>query len=1187
MSVELTPEQREAIDWRGGSLFLHAGAGSGKTAVLVERFVALARDGVDVDRILAITFTEKAAAELKLRIRERFLQLGERERAREAEDAWVSTIHGFCSRLLRTHALRAGLDPDYRVLDEARASRIAVDVFDRALETFLGPGADPARLDLAAAHTPDRLRDMIVAVHSQLRSRGQREPALPPVEEPRMGDEARRLEGALGPAEAAIGPAEGVTVERARETLRRCRSELAAVPPGRLGDPKVFDRLAVKGGATKALRGPAFDELAAAHGAYVAVCRAHKEWRDYVLLRDLLVHFSESYEERKRAESSLDFEDLQLLARDLLGDHPAVRDRLRGRFEHVLVDEFQDTNRLQNDLIERVARDDNLFTVGDEEQSIYSFRNADPDVFRRRRDAAAAAGTARRLATSFRSRPEVLTALNAVYDEAFDGEHQALRPHRPPADASAPAIELLVTDYSATRWKARFEGDEAPFGFTMRRQALWRAAEARLLAARIRELLDSGSWARKDVVVLLRAVTDMPAYERALQELGVATYAVGGRGYWSQQQVGDLRAYLAALANPLDEMALHSVLASPLVGASIDALALIARRARHARRNVWWALEGAFAPGAGRNGSEEPPEPVATLAEALEPGDRERVAAFVSRFAEERRLAPRLSLQSLLDRAVTDSGYDGAVLALANGARRMANVRKLMRLAREFEAREGPDVRGFIDFLDEQDLVQAREGEAPLAAERVDAVRLMSIHASKGLEFPVVCVADLGRHATQDRTALRVSDDGRVGLRLASMAGESIDGTTLERIKAEQEEREEKEERRVFYVGMTRARDHLIVSGATDMEKWPEPGPLGIPMRWAWRAFASGLDGTSGARGESRLSWDGRETRVAWTRLTPDTADELLPGDLRAPSPAPPDAIEAAGEPPPHLHAAAAEPAPPLPVARLSYSALQEYARCGYRFHLQRIVGLRARPAGPGRRAAAPAAQESYGLVRGTVVHELLEELDFAAPVAPAIEDVAARLELHGAPAAGADEIHGLVEAFAGSGLRARIAAARRVRSEVPFAFTLAAGAGRDPSLLIDGVVDVHAEEDGGVLVVDYKSDPLEGRPVAEVAEAKYRTQRTVYALAALRDGAPRVEVAYCFLERPDEPATWTFEAGDVAGLERELVGLAAGVIEGDFRPTEAPHRELCATCPAQPALCTWGPDRTLAEAGEAVGGGG
>ena len=244
--------------------------------------------------------------------------------------------------------------------------------------------------------------------------------------------------------------------------------------------------------------------------------------------------------------------------------------------------------------------------------------------------------------------------------------------------------------------------------------------------------------------MLFRATTHMSFYERALEERGILTHVVGGRGYWSQQQVVDLRHWLAALANPLDELAVYSVLASPLAGLSLDAVALIGLEAHRTRRDPWWLLQSL--------------DELEQLLPAV--ADRRRVAGFVELFEAERRTAPQVSLETLIDRAVTRTGYDRHVLSLSAGTRRMANVRKLMRMAREFEADEGRDLRAFVDTLAERDEVQSREGEAPLEAEALDAVRLMTVHRAKGLEFPVVCVADLGKEGREDYGRLRISDDG-------------------------------------------------------------------------------------------------------------------------------------------------------------------------------------------------------------------------------------------------------------------------------------------------------------------------------------------------------------------------------------------------------------------------------------------
>ena len=1207
-AFDFTDDQREAVERRDGALFLSAGAGSGKTRVLVERFVrAVCDDGVAVERILAITFTEKAAAELKGRLRKAFIDRGERDHARAAEAAFISTIHGFCARLLRAHSLAAGLDPEYGVLAETDAGRLQYAAFDGALEDFLNDAREEDRVDLVASYTPDKLRKMVLTVHARLRASGQRHPELPePPLPPAPAGEREALERAIGAALGELAEADGAMVERAREKLGGCADALSALAPGALGEPSDFDASVVKPGRTRALQGPALAAYLEAHEAWVGLCSAHRAAQQYRHVRTLLALYGRRYEALKRGESALDFEDLELMARDLLRDRPDVREAWSERFVHVMVDEYQDTNKLQDELIDLIAAG-RLFAVGDDRQSIYGFRHADVEGFRDRRAAAEADGRAARLRRNFRSAPQVLDVVNDAFARVWeDYDPLDAGADSDPAPGGAPSVDLLVVDSGRGRWDAL--ADDA-FGDVPHAMPAWRAAEARLLAARIDAVVrggDAGAFTWGDVAVLMRAATDMPFYERALIDRGIPTYAAGARGYFSQQQIGDLRAYLAALANPLDGVALYGMLASPLVGVSLDALTLVRLHSRRAQRDPWWALRDAFC------GAGEGSDPTG-LAAALPAADRDGLAAFVPRFAAERAAAPRLSLETVIDRAVTSSGYDRAVLALPSGDRRMANVRKLMRLAREFEASGGRDLRRFIDYVDEQELISAREGEAPLETESLDAVRLMTVHAAKGLEFPVVCVADLGREGRADDTALRVSADGRVGLELASLAGRGAAALDLDELKREEEERAEAEERRIFYVAMTRAERRLILSGATDTERWPAAKPLGKPIDWIGRALVPGL--ASGEEG------DGRVRTVV---CSPDTLDDVLPAADRVPAAA---ALRAGGD-----GAAGAEPPAfpavqqpvSLPLARLSYSSLEQYARCGYRFYLERVARLRdgaasaplvelvpvagddelgAEPvrsvwdaAGaeggeegqqlglPLTEAVAPAPAPVGGLdarLRGTLVHELLEHVDFSRPAVPGEAAVAERIASYGVPSRDEDvaDLRAMVDGFLASGLADRVRRARSVRKELPFAFPLAPeGGASGESILVNGVLDLYAlEDDGGVMVVDYKSDRLDGADPAAFCDEHYGTQRIVYALAALKAGAPRVEVVHSFLELPDAPVSVTFEPAQTADLEARLTALAEGVVAGRFEPTDDPHRDLCATCPGRPALCCWDESRTLA----------
>jgi ATP-dependent exoDNAse (exonuclease V) beta subunit len=272
---------------------------------------------------------------------------------------------------------------------------------------------------------------------------------------------------------------------------------------------------------------------------------------------------------------------------------------------------------------------------------------------------------------------------------------------------------------------------------------------------------------------------------------------------------------------------------------------------------------------------------------------------------------------------------------------------------------------------------------------------------------------------------------------------------------------------------------------------------------------------------------------------------------------------------------AAARPAP----QRLSYSALGQYARCAYRFYLQRT--LRLPDVQPPEWVAAPGAPEGVSAldprVRGTIAHRLLEELDFARPAAPDAAEVLAIGREEGVELTGeeVEDVRGLVSAFGASPLCARLAAARDVRREAGFAFRLDPAGGA----LVNGFVDVLAREpDGTMLIVDYKSDRLEGAEPAAVVEAGYATQRIVYALAALREGASAVEVAYCFLERPEVAVGARFEPRDVPALAERLTQLAEGILAGEHPVTPEPHRALCADCPGRAALCSWPEEMTLRE---------
>jgi ATP-dependent exoDNAse (exonuclease V) beta subunit len=1070
-----TPEQHAAIEAEG-LVFVSAGAGTGKTSVLVERFARAIDTGVDVGSILVITYTERAAAELRARIRARLAQLGRRDLTRDLDAAWISTIHGFCLRLLKQHPFAAGLDPRFRVLDESQAAVLRAEAFEDALAEFCA-GRQVDRLALLSTYGSAGLRRMLTGAYETLRAAG------------------RALELSLGDA-----PGIDEAVERVRAAAG------GTDPAARLMElldrrPQPESLLDLSG---YAVRGD--DDYEQARKSLEQVALNAVAARDRELLETLLQGFERSYRAAKERESALDFEDLQLRARDLLRDDAGIREREQLRFRQVCVDEFQDTNRLQCELIDLIARE-NLFFVGDEFQSIYRFRHADVEVFKERREQV---GGVLSLTHNWRSRPEVLAVVNELFGSTFGDEFQRLvAAGRFPDPASGPAVELLVTD------KATYKEGGSP----------WRRGEAKAIARRVRELVDIGEAEPGEIVLLFAAGTDAEQYEEALRELDLPTYRTTGRGYFGQQQVVDLLGYLRLLHNRYDDEALVTVLASPFVGVSNDGLVVLRRAAT--RRPLYTAVEKG-------------------LPEGLAERDERLLQAFRQRYERLAALAGAVGLERLCEQIVVEHDYDLAVLAQWDGRRRYANLRKLARLARSYEELRGPDIEGFVRFVSEQDAAGVKELEAVAEEEGAGAVRLLTIHAAKGLEFKVVVVADAGRERPPTRgEEIICLPDGRFGFKVVDpLTGKRLAAFSYEAVRSAEEAADEAERLRLYYVAMTRAIDKLIVAGSVDSER-PDPK---TPIGWVLdRLQVDELEDGELARGDARL-------RLCIDRFVPEPPVEeqavaaepqlsLFDADVSEPvldvPPLPP--LEPVAVPPVE------------PIRRLSYSALALFERCPYRFYAERVGGLRPVD-GSGR---LPGHTGMAASEIGDSVHRLLERVDLSAPAAPSLDQVLSWYP--GATAEELERIGVLVESYCASGLAARLAALDGVGSERPFAF-------EHDGVLFHGVLDVLHLDGGRALVADFKSNLLGDLSPAEVVDAEYRLQRLVYAIACFRTGADEVEIVYQFLEKPDELVEATFRRDELPGLEVELSDAIARIQAGTFPPR--PSEFACAGCPALDVVC-------------------
>jgi ATP-dependent exoDNAse (exonuclease V) beta subunit len=1101
------PEQRSAIDARG-RVFVSAGAGTGKTLVLVERFAEAVCDrGLDVASILVITYTERAAGELRSRIRSRLAERGRDDLARELDAAWISTIHGFCHRLLKAYPFAAGIDPRFRVLDESQSRVLRREAFDEALAAFTSNGR-PERLRLLATYGAHALRRMLTGVFETLRSAG-RPLELRLTEGPRLG---RRIEELRDAARCVLEDEGLVSAEAQLALVARALDLLDEDPPAdRLLD---LSEVSTRGGprerfasyeeARRAVEDAARDELAA---------------RDRDLLQELLTRFAESYQAAKDAESALDFEDLQLRARDLLRSDEAIREKERWRFRELMVDEFQDTNRLQCELIDLLGADE-VFFVGDEFQSIYGFRHADVQVFRERR---AEAGDVLPLTLNYRSRPEVLATVNYLFGAHFGGEFQPLAASREFADpVFGLPVELLVTD------KATYSGSGTH----------WRRGEARHVARRVRELVDSGAASPGEIVLLFAAGTDAEWYEEELRALGLPTYRQTGRGYFGQQQVADLLMYLRLLHNRYDDEALVSVLASPFVGVSNDALVLLRRGA--GKRPLFSGLERC-------------------LPEGLTAKDERLFQAFRQRFDRLVAACTSLSLERLCEQIVAEHDYDLAVLAQWDGRRRYANLRKLARLARSYEELRGADIEGFVRFVRDQDEAGAKELEAVAEEEDADVVRLLTIHAAKGLEFKVVIVADAGRDTgmRRDPDEILALPDGRFGFRIADPAtGERTGTAAYDAVKEAGRQEAESERLRLYYVAMTRAIDRLVVAGSIDSRRSAD---VATPIGWVLsRLEAPEIESADGPveleRDAARLLV--RVDRFSPVEEAPVEAEPAEESQLELFS-----SLDEAGESPapaPLLPELAPVPEPPLHRARrLSYSALSLFDRCSYRYYAERVVGMR-----PADAAGAVPGQEGLAATEtGDAVHALLERIDLPDPQAP--DDAAIAASVRAKYPAATDEdlerIGSFVRSYCESELAARLARLEGAAPERPFAF-------EHDGVLLHGRLDVFQSEARRALVVDYKTNSLEEGAPEEIVERDYRLQRLVYALAAFRAGAEEVEVVYHFLERPDAVVSTTFSRPQMPALENELSAAIAQINAGEFRPT--PDEFVCRSCPALDVVC-------------------
>lgn len=1094
------------------TLFVEAGAGSGKTRALVDRVVSLMATGTArIDEIAAITFTEKAAAELRDRIRAALVEAGNSDddvvaarcskAAADVDGAAIQTLHAFAQRLLLEYPLAAGLPPGFVVLEEI-ASAVAFSARWRVFRDDLFERPDTAEAILRLLALGQRIEYLADLAHV-------------------LGDNWDRLADLerwpvvpLAPIDLSGIASAGVEV---RQLQLECRN-----PDDRLLErirQKVDPWLAEVFNATseseviRALQVPLpgvgnvgtkanWPDVEGARATVAALeaerLRVVQEAADGTIdvLGRYVGLFTIAAAQDRIAQGVLEFHDLLVVARGLLRHNSHARASLAARYRYLLLDEFQDTDPIQYELADLLRSEGSqLFFVGDPKQSIYRFRRADIELFRRVKHANAAGLT--QLTTNFRARPEILGFLNALFEPQFvEGPGQAgyvrLEQHRSAMSTGGPAV-VLVGEPHSTQEKLNAES--------------LRTLDAVELVATISQALGEGWLVQSpdgafrparaaDIAILLPARTSLPMLEAALEDAGIAYRAETSSLVYATQEVRDLLMVLRSVSDPTDELAVVAALRSPVFGCGDDDLY------RYHEAGGRWDFRG---------------DPPAVLAQPNPVADA---------MADLRRWFDRRWWQgpaALLQQVIADRD----LLSLGLADRRPRDLWRRLRFvvdqARAFTENVGGDLRSYLDWARAQGAEGSRVSEPVLAEPDDDAVRVLTVHGSKGLEFPIVAVAGLSTLASAARRGVRVlwhAEGERPEIRL----GKGAATIEFDDLKPLEEQLDAKEKLRLLYVALTRARDHLIVG--THHVTRPLATASHAQLLWEWaQAFPQ--------------MWEPSSSHVE-RGVTVERSVASPHGGL------------------PSRPAIGAEPDEPLDRA--------EWER-----HRRLVVSAAVRPAAVAATGLAAqsnsAAQTSSslpssaqgealsyppsddtpwrrgraGTAVGRAVHGALQVLDFDMQrnMNPEVGESSLRnlaqshASAEGVGSAAADVERMLRVALGSAPIAAAVAAKRHWR-ELYVAAQIA-------GTLVEGYVDLLYEDAAGLHLVDYKTDAAVGLAAVSAAVERYRLQGGAYAA-----------VLMAITGRPVHSCTFLF-LSPTGAVSREIdIAQAAADVEALLRPTPA-----------------------------------
>ncbi len=990
----LLPEQADAAYEINKHISVTAGPGSGKTTVLVERYIHILREhSLSIDQIVAITFTNRAANEMRERLRAELnlmLRIStdeERRRwlnyKRTLDGAVITTIHGFCARMLREFPVEARVDPQFLLLDEHRAAMMLELIVEEVLSEFISNGhIEISRLTLGVGRS--RLAAALAHLYREARSQGLsfEELALATARvHATEEDHARALEELDRTMQGFLGVRRTTPAARANQSdvvsaWSTVQKRLSTIPSHEsLAD---FCRLVETFRAHRPqARAPVAEHVKALdvlvweknfQGRVPQVC-LDLFARLYALeMINLLARVDQRLNEEKQKISALDFDDLELRTLSLL-ERPEVIARTSERYRFFLVDEFQDTNQVQRVLLERLAlskgrRPANLFIVGDRKQSIYGFRGADVDVFRQMTSTLIAAGGQEKpLQLNFRSQPPLIAFFNHLFPRLFQVpddvpssetknldqlgyvKHEKSEPKRELRDEGL-LVEFLVSTKPSREDDPRAEQDS-------------RVLDAQQVARRILTLTRTSppQFKYSEIALLFRAMTQVQIYESVFRRANIPYQTVLGRGFYEREEITDLIQLLRFLDNKTDEIALAAVLRSPLCGISDNGLLAL--------RCAPWLAElettRGFSATRGLYTALRRHEEIAFIS-AEEHELLDRAAKLINQLVDRRH---HYTIHDLLRFAVEESEYLTVVAANFDGAQRLANVERLFTLAARFESSGTHLIRDFVRYVEEFEAIGSRESEGQID-QAADAVRLMTIHQAKGLEFPVVIIPDLQRlsRVATDTWVLLDRHQG-LTLKVPDGRGNLVAGCTFSNFEKRHAWREQFESMRLLYVAASRAEDRLILSGVTDElarlnasnDSW---------LRWIWQALELQDRSSSGV---VDLAPD------VQLQLTINLADEPVE-DVAANVDSEPQTIHSADslfEAFPLIRPLAQETGDAI--HRFSVTQLINYRRCPRQYYFDRVLQLPSRDEmAVWNNADAPEPPANLtATLKGAVIHRFCE----------------------------------------------------------------------------------------------------------------------------------------------------------------------------------------------------------------------